>query len=791
MSRKERLLRWLLVLLLVLVAGYFSLGLSMKDNALDLLPDGRVRSDLQLLQEIGLVDRLVITLSAQEKSYPDPIAAQRALEKSATALETMLEKDRRFSHVFARFSKQATPMGPDFFSYLPVLSRQTDMVKIRERLSEEALTERMAETFSLLNSLAGIALKRQLQIDPLDFSSLLTAKLSFLRDGSTISLKNGFLLSKDGRNILVFAESRLGLTDSNNAKEIEQALKKIYEQALLPGIIPRVIGTLPHTLANSQAIKHDLQTLLPMATLLLFLLLAFSLKNIKAIVVFAVPLLASLPAIAITSSIFKGISGLALGFGIVLLGIAVDFSIHLFIALHSNGKDRRTILAEMRRPILFASLTTLAVFFVLFFSNVPAHRQMACLAFTGLLFGICFAWLLIPTTCTKANILEESRGEEPSPLRFMGLRKGCSLLWLALLCLGVFAWPQIRYNGDLKSLDAPGLAVLADEAYFAEAWGKPQEKVFVVSLGDKIQTALEKNDRLFYFLEESGFKQIQSLAPILPSLHRQKENRQRWQGFWSEERLKFSPLFKRVAAGQGFAPEAFFPFFHWLENPTGPLKIEHLQSSPLDPMLGLMIRSSLSQQGERRAMVLTSISGDREKLPALLLFTEQNPEIHLLAGEQWKAEVEGLLKKNILFLSGLAGIFVLALVSIQFRNVAAIIAVLAPVLAALAGMLVFCWIMGYTLNMMHLIMGIMVIGLAVDYGIFAVCSRLKQSLQGTEKAISICAASSLIGFGVLAFSSHPALHSLGITVLVGIGIGWPVALVVSPYLFTLGSRRND
>jgi len=56
-------------------------------------------------------------------------------------------------------------------------------------------------------------------------------------------------------------------------------------------------------------------------------------------------------------------------------------------------------------------------------------------------------------------------------------------------------------------------------------------------------------------------------------------------------------------------------------------------------------------------------------------------------------------------------------------------------------------------------------------------------------AVSLCALSTLIGFGVLAFAEHPALHALGITVLVGIGAAWPVALLVSPAFLTIGKGR--
>jgi predicted exporter len=79
-------------------------------------------------------------------------------------------------------------------------------------------------------------------------------------------------------------------------------------------------------------------------------------------------------------------------------------------------------------------------------------------------------------------------------------------------------------------------------------------------------------------------------------------------------------------------------------------------------------------------------------------------------------------------------------------------------------------------------MGIMVIGLCVDYGIFSVCAHEVGTTRTTQKAVTICAVSSCIGFGVLAFANHPALYSLGTTVLVGIGVAWPTAIWVTPAL---------
>jgi predicted exporter len=97
-------------------------------------------------------------------------------------------------------------------------------------------------------------------------------------------------------------------------------------------------------------------------------------------------------------------------------------------------------------------------------------------------------------------------------------------------------------------------------------------------------------------------------------------------------------------------------------------------------------------------------------------------------------------------------------------------------------MSVYSAISGTALNMMHLLMAIMVTGLSVDYGIFTTCFFRADSLRGKHSLlpVTLCALSTLSGFGVLALAAHPALSSLGITVLTGIGAAWPAAIVVTP-----------
>ncbi len=786
MSRRSIFLRWIFVSLVVLAGIITCLHLDLRDDALDLLPDGAVRGDISLLQGMGLVDRIFITLTVQDSSGRKPEQDKQTLQKSAEKLGNILQKSGRFSFVLSRLPKgYESELFRTLQSSLPLLLDGDDLRMLEKMTTKEGIEKSLHNTFVLLNSPAGIALKRQVQQDPLGLVPLVLKKLKYLQSEFSMGFDNGFLVSRDGKSCLLIAESTLPLTDSHVAENVDTLLTGAFESSLGKGIEARMIGTLPHTLANSRIVKNDLRLLLPLATILLITLLGLTLKNVRALVVLSVPFLAAPPAIAMTMAVFGEVSGLALGFGIVLLGIAVDFSIHLYLTLSKGEGSQKDLLKSVGKPVFFATLTTSAVFIVLFFSQVASHRQMATLALTGILLAVLFAWLLIPTIISgHLGGKTVARLKMLPNIQLSARWRGAILFaWLFLLLCGALSWPLLQYNGDLRVLDVADARVVQDENHFSATWGGKGDQAFVVAKGSTLEELLDRNSDVYTFLKDQGISTFQSFAPVLPGVAARKQNSDRWKTFWQQKRPKFDEQFLVAARAQGFTDRAFAPFFAMLDKGPALLTPSEFVRGSLQPMFASMLKMpSPHIAGAEDYLALTTVAVDGKVLPEFLSFASREPGIAILANSKWRAEVEHLLRRDIVTLSLAAGCVIVLLVGIQFRNIATVIAVLAPVLSALSAMSIFCYVTGGALNMMHLIMGIMVIGLSVDYGIFMVCSRLDSRRSVAVFAVSICAASSLIGFGVLSFASHPALHALGITVLVGIGVAWPVAIFVSPAL---------
>jgi predicted exporter len=792
MSRTAVILRWFIALIACGVGLYFCNDLKLADDAIDLLPGEAVRGDLRMLKRMGLVDRLFITVSIKVENGTASPVSKKSLQESTKKLGDLLVESGHFSYVLSHL-----PQGYEFSLFaglqpsLPLLLDEGDLATLATLTSPAGIQDGLQKSFALLNSPAGIAMKKQVQVDPLGLITLALQKLNLLRSEFSVRIDEGFFMSKDGKSCLLVAESRHSLTDSERAEAIEKIVNDAYRQALPPGVEASVIGSLPHTLANSRSVANDLRVLVPIASVLLVLLFGVALRNIRFLVVVSVPYLAAPPAIALTSLFYDKLSGLALGFGIVLLGITIDVATHLYLALTGGQSSPREAMKQVAEPVFYAVLTTAAVFVVLMFSQVPCHRQMALLALFGVLFATACAYLVIPAIASshlqkpvkavKSNWLTLLTPKRPGPIL---------LVWLALVVFGVITWPRLHYNGDLRGLDVPDKQVIAGERHFNATWGGGDEQAFILATGNSLDEVLDRNYRVYRFLQDHAVKKFQSFAPLLPGPGAQAGNLQGWQQFWAENRGAFEDRFVAAAVARGFTEKAFAPFFSWLSLEPQPLSPEKFLGGPLQPLFSSMLKVPREKGGEDNGyMAMTTVAIDDTILTELLQFAQGEEGVRVLANKKWRAEVERLLRYDIQTLSLVAGFLIALMVIYQFRNTRAVVAVLAPVISSLAAMSIFCFLTGGQLNMMHLIMGLMVIGVSVDYGIFSVCAKLAGQEKISERSVSLTAASSLIGFGVLAFAGHPALHALGVTVLIGIGVAWPTALLVSPALLMFGKKE--
>jgi predicted exporter len=474
--------------------------------------------------------------------------------------------------------------------------------------------------------------------------------------------------------------------------------------------------------------------------------------------------------------VFNEVSAMTIGFGAVLLGIAVDFGLHVYFALRRGGEAAADIVGAVARPVLFGALTTMAAFAVLLFSDLPGQRQLAVFSITGIFAALLLALLVLPH-------LLRTGGETPQPIAPPSRRGGRLIVAVWLLLLVVAGWQATRVtiDGDLRGMNLVPRDLAADEVHVRQTWGQMRSQAMVWALGADLDQALVTNSQVFESLKaDDRTGSLVSLAPLLPPPARQAENRHRWREFWQgPEGRSILATLDNEAAALRFSAEAFAPFRESLANPAPPVTPAALRQVGL----GEVYDSLVTTLDDGRVGLLSLIAETPETLAATEMALAGLEDVRLVAQGRFRQEVSAAIEKDFSRFILFAGLVVIGLLAILFRRPGKILAALVPVLTGLVMMSGIMGALGLSFNLFNIIAAILVIGLGVDYGIFMVHRQDEGIDRATGQAVLVSGLTTLAGFGALVLARHPALHSIGITVLLGIGTAIPAALWVIPALY--------
>ena len=123
--------------------------------------------------------------------------------------------------------------------------------------------------------------------------------------------------------------------------------------------------------------------------------------------------------------------------------------------------------------------------------------------------------------------------------------------------------------------------------------------------------------------------------------------------------------------------------------------------------------------------------------------------------------------RRMMLLVGLAAVF--GLILLRHRALRPTLVVYLPAVLAAAGTLGGLSLIGVDLNMLSLVALLMVVCMGVDYGVFLAEHRNDETARrSTLLAILLAGTSTMLGFGLLAFSSQPPLFHIGTTAAIGV-----------------------
>lgn len=677
-----------------------------------------------------------------------------------------------------------------FLQHAPQILRSNDLAAIDARLTPEGIDGILKQRYLQLLKPEGMFTAQAMQADPLDINSLILGRLQELSTslGYAVKVQNGHFISQDGRHAMLILETPASVTDITEAREL---LTYLDEKTRMddPSLRVTLISGYSHTVSNDRTIKRDLGIIFSIASIGFILVFVIFFRDVRGLVVFLIPALSVVIAMALTAFLFQRISYFVIAFGPVIAGIADDYGIATYVAVR-YGKKRSEAVSRVAMPVFVGALATAGIFLAFFFSKIPGYHQLGFFCVTSILLSLLMALFIMPNWC------REHTQTEPAVTEVMekSKRKRLDLLFVALFFIflavaGTLAC-RVQFDSDVTRLDGTAKAILDGEQTFKEVWGNGEKSEAILAVvGTHYEQVMSVSDE-FYLKADAlvGPHHLASLSTVWPPRAIRAENIQQWIAFWQAGRAeKLRSLLALRGATYGFTTNAFEPFF------TSLYPRHEALDEPVSNSVFSSLKDRFAQSSPGGFQAMSFFPDNPSTVHALETAIAGRPDVFVVSRSALSAILSDAFSGEIVRMSCFALIFILLITFMFLRTLKATLVALIPAVAGVVGLLGLLAATGMPLNVSSLISGIVVFGLCIDFGIHVLHACRHHAGGATRAAITLAATTTLLGAGVLLFAKHPALFSVGVTLVSGVGVGYVAAMWVVPAFHALlwDDRKAD
>ncbi len=254
------------------IAGIFVLllllfGLTMlvsqirfEEDISKLIPINSENQDFQkVLKTVNFTDKIIVTIQRNDSSEVDE------LTQYATEFVDSLQilSSQYIKNIRGKVNDDDLLRTIDFvYDNLPLFLDKGDYNTIAKKIEKDSISAITEANYRTLISPSGIVSKDMILKDPLGFSFIALKKLRQLGITDDFVLKDGFLVSKDEKNILLFITPKFSSSETaENSKFAEYlyALQNTLNQKYSGSVNSEYFGAALIAVANAQQIKKDIQ----------------------------------------------------------------------------------------------------------------------------------------------------------------------------------------------------------------------------------------------------------------------------------------------------------------------------------------------------------------------------------------------------------------------------------------------------------------------------------------------------------------------------------------------------
>ncbi|MCI5680754.1 MAG: MMPL family transporter [Bacteroidales bacterium] len=660
--------------------------------------------------------------------------------------------------------------------------------------SVEHIREQVATYNSLLDTELGENLYDLMTYDPCGISMrhLPVSLLSLDENNPAGRFQYNHLYAGNGQACIGFITPSFGTDDSQTAAKLVRYMEHAREEVLkeYPSVDILFHGTIVLAGYNSMRIRYDLMLTLGIALSIIILLLAICLRQPRYLLLLLVPLVYGAFFSLATIYLVRGwMSLMALGLGVIVLGVALSYCLHVVIHYIYTGDVRQTV-REQSNPVFLGALTTIGAFAGLLFTKSSLLQDFGIFALLAVAGTTLISLLVMPYCFPRQNKPNQKAFRLLEKINSYNIDRNyyvCAVVWIFVVVCICFSG---KYTFDSNLRHIGYIAPSTQQAI--DSWNRLQNNghtaQYYASVAPSLEQALEKLpaiEQVADSLAQAGvIDKPAKMSALFPSLQTQSERIAHWQNYFSPERQR--SVWHNIQTAcqlEGLDPEMFAPFQALMANPAEPELVAETGLLP-EQFLG-----NFYEQTADEVLVyfpLRYTTADTRHINDVMTAGDG---CMVLDPYYYSTNLVELIHADFDKIMLISSLFVLILLLFTYRNLwIALIAFLPMALswyAVLGAMALF----HQPFNLINIVVSSFVFGIGVDYSIFVmeglISGEKSKTMVYHRTAITISAFILVLCMFSLFFAKHPALYSISFASVVGMITTLLLTYTLQPNLYRL------
>jgi predicted exporter len=738
------------------------------------LPRAPTPAQQMLVEQLrdGVVSRLI--LIGIEGAAPETLA--RASRQTAAALRKREEFSSVNNGESAAFAGDRDFLWRNRYLLSPAVAPG--------RFTADGLRASLEENLQLLASPAGLLVRRILPGDP---TGELIRLLEQMEGQARPATRDGVWFSGDGGRALLVAQTRAAGYDIDAQERALAAIRGAFAQAGGGEAKLLLAGPGVFSVSSRAAIKGDALRFSLIATLLIGAMTLAFYRSPRVLGLSLLPVASgALAGVAAVSLGFGSVHGITLGFGVTLIGEGVDYAIFLFTRATPGVAPRETL--ERIWPTLrLGVLTSICGFGAMLFSGFTGLAQLGLFSITGLVVAVTVTRRVLPALMPAG--FTAAAVATLAPAAMAALRRAPLLRYPLLIAIVIAAAFLAFHRGPLWSDDLSSLSPVprADQALdrqLRRAMGAPDVRYLaVVNAGDE-EGALRAAESVTAVLQDAARAGMLE-GYDYPALYLPSREAQRARQAALPEPARLRANLQQALKGLPYRPEAFEPFLKDAAAARNQPLVDRgsLQGTSLSLKLdALLVRR---ESGWAAMLPLRGVNDAAGIARAMGTLPGAQTVLLDLKGESDRLYAD--YRREALTHSALGAAAIVVLLFIGLRSPRRVFDVLAPLAAAVVIATGVLAALG-PLSIFHLVGLLLVVAVGSNYSLFFDRQVTSGPDHGrTIVSLLFACASTIIGFGLLSFSTVPVLNAIGSTVGMGAALALACAAIFHRRQETHGS----